>query len=49
MSELTGRRRYKLTEEGLILQVERSRWNGEAWKCGWEDATASDVMAWELA
>jgi hypothetical protein len=46
---LTGRRRYRDTQHGLILQVEQYYWNATRWECDWYDAAVSDVMAFELA
>ncbi|MGY3589337.1 hypothetical protein ACVIF9_008014 [Bradyrhizobium sp. USDA 4350] len=42
---LTGRRRYRSTEEGLVLQVEYTKYLRayEHWALFWRDATGSDV------
>lgn len=54
MTPLTGRRRYRSTEHGLILQVEFCFWDSEfcrygAWRCDWRDADIYDVMGIEIA
>lgn len=48
LSGLTGRRRYRDTEHGLILQVEKYFWAGVRWECDWCDAASRDVMKAEL-
>lgn len=49
MSYLTGRRRYRETGIGLILQVECVYWDKTRWRCMWRDADVIDVMNFELA
>lgn len=51
MNHLTGQRRYRATEHGLILQVGYCYWNADdiCWRCDWRDAGVNDVMAIELA
>lgn len=49
MNTLTGRRRYRSTEHGLILQVEECFWDYPRWRCGWRDADTNDVMGIEIA
>lgn len=50
MNYLTGQRRYRATEHGLILQVGYCFWNADciAWRCDWRDADVHDVMSFEL-
>ena len=51
---LTGRRRYRATEEGLVLQVEECIWNDAAegkpgrWINVWRDAYAGDLSESDL-
>lgn len=49
MNNLTGRRRYRDTYAGLILQVEFCWWDFPRWRCDWRDADSYDVMGIELA
>lgn len=48
MNYLTGRRRYRSTYAGLILQVEFCYWDYPQWRCEWRDADNNDVMPIEL-
>lgn len=48
MNVLTGRRRYRATYAGLILQVEFCYWDFPHWRCEWRDADTNDVMQIEL-
>ncbi len=54
LNTLTGRRRYRVAPDGaLILQTEWAYWDGDAdrwgrWRCEFMDATANDVMPFEL-
>ena len=49
MNTLTGRRRYRSTAHGLILQVEVCYWDYPQWRCEFRDADTNDVLAVELA
>lgn len=54
LNYLTGHRRYRASEHGLILQVESCYWDDEAdkwgrWRCEWRDADVYDVGCLELA
>lgn len=48
---LTGRRRYRSTAHGLILQVEWVFWDFDdmRWRCEFMDAAPRDVNKFELA
>lgn len=48
MNVLTGRRRYRDSEHGLILEVEICYWDFPRWCCGWRDADRYDVFDVEL-
>jgi hypothetical protein len=45
---LTGRRRYRSTAEGLILQVEDYYWQDAHWSFEWRDAAPRDVLGFEV-
>jgi hypothetical protein len=49
MNTLTGRRQYKSTVHGLILQVEFCFWDVTRWRCAWRDADVYDVCSFEMA
>ena len=49
MNTLTGRRRYRASEHGLILQVEICYFEWPQWRCAWRDADVHDVNVFELA
>jgi hypothetical protein len=48
---LTGRRQYRSSKHGLILQVEFCYFDFDAtrWRCDWRDADVYDVMSFEMA
>lgn len=48
MNYITGRRRYRDSYAGLILQVEFAFWDVICWHCDWRDADRYDVITWEL-
>jgi hypothetical protein len=50
MNPLTGFRRYRQTNHGLILQVEFCYWCADSfrWRCDWRDADCYDVLGIEL-